>query len=253
MLVESYTGAIFTDILGIDYYNAFQNISAVGLRLAEPGTEQVPAVLVGAHFDSSLGTPGATCSTTGQPAELSQLRSAWSCLGAMSCRGGDCSCPTRLPAGLTASALSVLRCRKVAGHELQPAPPCLHAACCASSTDSCAEASWCARPPLEMSLKIAATTTYMAHRGLGLRQLHWGGTRGCAGPGSRPHRTPARAGHLPAERGRGDILPGRRRLCAGKTSRPVQRAWLISMLLPAPAAQPVQGKTRQVQVSSQPG
>ena len=58
VLVEGYTGSIFTDILGIDYYNAYQNVGAVGLRLTQAGTENTPAVLIGAHFDSSLGTPG---------------------------------------------------------------------------------------------------------------------------------------------------------------------------------------------------
>lgn len=58
VIIESYSGSIFTDILGIDYYNAYQNVGAIGLKLYEPGTEHLPAVLIGAHFDSSIGTPG---------------------------------------------------------------------------------------------------------------------------------------------------------------------------------------------------
>ena len=58
VIIESYSGAIFTDILGIDYYNAYQNVGAIGVKLYEPGTEHLPAVLIGAHFDSSIGTPG---------------------------------------------------------------------------------------------------------------------------------------------------------------------------------------------------
>ena len=58
MLTEQYTGSIHTDILGVPYYNAYQNVTALALRISEPNTETVPAVLLGAHFDSSIGTPG---------------------------------------------------------------------------------------------------------------------------------------------------------------------------------------------------
>lgn len=58
MILESYSGSVFTNIVGIDFYNAYQNITAVGLRVYEPGTEGIPGVLIGAHFDSTIGTPG---------------------------------------------------------------------------------------------------------------------------------------------------------------------------------------------------
>ena len=58
VIAESYTGSVFTNIVGEDFYNAYQNITAVGLRVFEPGTEHIPGLLVGAHFDSTIGTPG---------------------------------------------------------------------------------------------------------------------------------------------------------------------------------------------------
>ena len=57
VIAESYTGSVFTNIVGEDFNNAYQNITAVGLRVFEPGTEGIPGVLVGAHFDSTIGTP----------------------------------------------------------------------------------------------------------------------------------------------------------------------------------------------------
>ena len=68
VITESYTGSVFMELLGIEFYNAYQSIGAVGLRVFEPGTEHLPAVLIGAHFDSSIGTPGASAGAK-----------AWSC------------------------------------------------------------------------------------------------------------------------------------------------------------------------------
>ena len=69
VLTEDYTGSVFTNIVGVDFYNAYQNITGVGLRIFEPGTEGIPGVLIGAHFDSTIGSPG-KCSTAHQAMRL---------------------------------------------------------------------------------------------------------------------------------------------------------------------------------------
>ncbi|KAK9806066.1 hypothetical protein WJX73_010823 [Symbiochloris irregularis] len=58
--VEQYTGSFHQKFMSKWITNAYHTIDAVALTLSSPGTEGVPAVLIGGHFDSTLGSPGAS-------------------------------------------------------------------------------------------------------------------------------------------------------------------------------------------------
>ena len=49
VIAETYTSSGFTNIVGEDLYNAYQNITVVELCVFEPGTEDIPGALVSAH------------------------------------------------------------------------------------------------------------------------------------------------------------------------------------------------------------
>ena len=56
--MEQYTGSFHQKFMNSHISNAYQTIDAVVLTLTPPGYEHVPGVLIGGHFDSTLGTPG---------------------------------------------------------------------------------------------------------------------------------------------------------------------------------------------------
>ena len=55
---EQYSGSFYQKMLSSLLTNAYMEIDAVILRLVPVGLEDVPGVLIGAHFDSTLGSPG---------------------------------------------------------------------------------------------------------------------------------------------------------------------------------------------------
>lgn len=57
---EKYSGSFYQYFMNTRMTNAYRSIDAVLLSLTPEGLENVPSVLIGAHYDSSLGTPGAS-------------------------------------------------------------------------------------------------------------------------------------------------------------------------------------------------
>ena len=45
-------------LLGLELANVYQNLTNVVLTITPKGYEEVPAVLVNAHYDSAVGSPG---------------------------------------------------------------------------------------------------------------------------------------------------------------------------------------------------
>ena len=58
--VESVSGDMDMHFLNADLTNAYRNLSNVVLALVPAAAASVPALLLGAHFDSTLDTPGAS-------------------------------------------------------------------------------------------------------------------------------------------------------------------------------------------------
>jgi hypothetical protein len=56
--VEHYTGSFDFDFVGERFVNAYHNISNIILHISRKGSEQQPAVLLVAHHDSPVGSPG---------------------------------------------------------------------------------------------------------------------------------------------------------------------------------------------------
>ncbi|WIA36529.1 hypothetical protein OEZ86_007823 [Tetradesmus obliquus] len=56
---ENYTGSFDFDFVGERFVNAYHNISNIMLQVSRQGSEQQPAVLLVAHHDSPVGSPGA--------------------------------------------------------------------------------------------------------------------------------------------------------------------------------------------------
>ena len=60
MELESVSGDMDMHFLNADLTNAYRNLSNVVLALVPAAAAGAPALLLGAHFDSTLDTPGAS-------------------------------------------------------------------------------------------------------------------------------------------------------------------------------------------------
>lgn len=56
--LESASGAMDMHFLNADLTNAYRNLTNIVLALVPRAAAHVPAVLLGAHFDTTLDTPG---------------------------------------------------------------------------------------------------------------------------------------------------------------------------------------------------
>lgn len=52
------TGSVLMGLLGLELANIYQNLTNVVLTITPRGCEATPAVLVNAHYDSAVGSPG---------------------------------------------------------------------------------------------------------------------------------------------------------------------------------------------------
>ncbi|KDD72594.1 hypothetical protein H632_c3147p0 [Helicosporidium sp. ATCC 50920] len=57
---EPTSGGFVLNAFGHEFTNAFNNLTNVVLRISPRGREHVPGVLLNAHYDSALGSPGAS-------------------------------------------------------------------------------------------------------------------------------------------------------------------------------------------------
>ena len=65
--MEQATGAVDLEFLHAGFTNAYINITNVVLVITPSAAKaDTPAVLVNAHFDSTLGSPGVACLTQTQ-------------------------------------------------------------------------------------------------------------------------------------------------------------------------------------------
>ena len=55
---EQVTGGVLMALLGLELANVYQNLTNVILTITPKDCQDVPAVLVNAHFDSAVGSPG---------------------------------------------------------------------------------------------------------------------------------------------------------------------------------------------------
>ena len=58
MRQEQVTGGVLMALLGLELANVYQNLTNVILTITPKDCQDVPAVLVNAHFDSAVGSPG---------------------------------------------------------------------------------------------------------------------------------------------------------------------------------------------------
>ena len=57
---EQLTGGVDMDFFNLPVTNAYNNLTAISMRIATPASKGVKSVLVNAHFDSVFGTTGMT-------------------------------------------------------------------------------------------------------------------------------------------------------------------------------------------------
>ena len=86
--VESVSGDMDMHFLNADLTNAYRNLTNVVLALVPAAAANTPALLLGAHFDSTLDTPGALQSGVGQTPPPSSRTCS---LGPASSPGGECA------------------------------------------------------------------------------------------------------------------------------------------------------------------
>lgn len=55
---EQVTGSVLMGLLGLELANIYQNLTNVVLTITPRGCDATPAVLVNAHYDSAVGSPG---------------------------------------------------------------------------------------------------------------------------------------------------------------------------------------------------
>ena len=55
---EQVSGGVLMALLGLDMANVYQNLTNVVMTLTPKGHQDTPAVLVNAHYDTAVGSPG---------------------------------------------------------------------------------------------------------------------------------------------------------------------------------------------------
>ena len=55
---EQVSGGVLMTLLGLDLANVYQNVTNIIMTLTPEAHQNIPAVLVNAHFDSATGSPG---------------------------------------------------------------------------------------------------------------------------------------------------------------------------------------------------
>lgn len=58
MRQEQVTGSVLMGLLGLELANIYQNLTNIVLTMTPMGYDATPAVLVNAHYDSAVGSPG---------------------------------------------------------------------------------------------------------------------------------------------------------------------------------------------------
>ena len=64
---EQVTGSVLMGLLGLELANIYQNLTNIVLTITPKDCKATPAVLVNAHYDSAVGSPG-------QPPKTAQLQ-----------------------------------------------------------------------------------------------------------------------------------------------------------------------------------
>ena len=72
---EEVSGSSSMGFMHLTFYNAYQNLSNIILRIVPKANRHAKDVLISAHFDSAIGAPG----------ELSAAHSSVSCAGLIQC------------------------------------------------------------------------------------------------------------------------------------------------------------------------
>ena len=84
--LESVSGNMDMHFLNADLTNAYRNLSNVVLALVPAAAASAPALLLGAHFDSTLDTPGACHSGVGRTLQFCSCKRHFRPMS--SCEGG---------------------------------------------------------------------------------------------------------------------------------------------------------------------
>ena len=64
-------------LLGLELANIYQNLTNIVLTITPQGCDAIPAVLVNAHYDSAVGSPGQPTSFVCQPVILQLTCGIW--------------------------------------------------------------------------------------------------------------------------------------------------------------------------------
>ena len=60
---EQVTGGVLMALLGLDMANVYQNLTNIVMTLTPKRHQDIPAVLVNAHYDTAVGSPGESTSS----------------------------------------------------------------------------------------------------------------------------------------------------------------------------------------------